>query len=873
MFYYAPMPVKAEGVNIGGLTFDIDGFEASLVGYYQPIVSMVVPESISYLGREFPVTSIGPRAFYGSSTVVSVDLGSVESVGFKAFANCSKLKTLTVSETVKIVGSYAFYGCGITSLDIPGDDVVLEASAFSACKKMQNITFSGRGAVIGTNAFYKNNGVTNVDLSTVKSVGFKAFPYCNGMTSLTIPGSIGSVSAYAFFKCENLRDLVIGEGIKVIGKSAFSGCTSLESAEFPNSLKAVRDNAFHGVSFLDADGRNVSKDPASLRGNVFFGTGKVLRQAADVSDGEVFTDGGITYAVSSAMDRTVSISGSDGDAVFVPSTVRYQGRVFSVESVDDKALMGSGIVSADLSNVKVIGMKSFARCASLESVTFGDSLESVGPYAFYGISFYDGDVKIDAVADNLRGNVFEGAAGKLVLRHYVVAVEPSHLERGTVTGGGYIKEGDYVTIKAEASYGYSFSHWTRDGTKVSSNPVYTFAVNADATYVADFEPRLFSIDIFSNDSGWGSCSDGGTYLYKSYVTLTASADTGYEFLGWYSGSSYLGNSSTYKLCVEEDAIYVARFGIVHDAAFSFDASASLAPVTLSIHPKYTVEYSSRSVTFSDAMTGSTLYTYEGSSNSPISVDISSGTAVKVVQTILYTDGVSATYTDTYVVDERITHRYSWKYSTSTWSPFNDPSSRNNASGAFNWDLSFKWYYNYYSDSIPRDINGAKSRVDDFVTSDDAWIQTLARYLAEHSSSMSDVGRVNYVLKFVQSFGYEYDEDGKGVSDYWKYPAEMLWEQKGDCEDHAILFAALMEAMGYDSILYYVYCYDTSGNYTAAHLAAGVAVSGASGTSTTFQGVTYYYCETTASSGSEDRNWANVGYIPEGYVIQKTYQVS
>ncbi|MBE6522075.1 MAG: zinc-ribbon domain-containing protein [Thermoplasmata archaeon] len=457
---------------------------------------------------------------------------------------------------------------------------------------------------------------------------------------------------------------------------------------------------------------------------------------------------------------------------------------------------------------------------------------------------------------------------------YDISVKSNYSDGGSISGGGHIKQGDSVTIRAEPSYGYYFSHWMKDGSRVSSNPSYTFTANSDATYVAVFELRSFTIQAYSSNSGWGECSGGGTYLYKSSVTLYANSYSGYEFLGWYDGSSYLGNLRTYTFNVESDVTFTAKFGIIHDASFSFEASASLAPVTLSINSKYTVEYSNRYVTFMDAMTGSTLLTYNGSSNSSLSTSISSGTAVKVVQKITYTDGYTASYTDTYVVNENVTHKYSWKYNVDKWySFFTDFFSLNNSSDSFTWDLSFKWYYKYYSDPIPRNINGAADRIDDFVTSDDSWIKSLAKYLNNQSSSMSDIERVNYVLKFVQSFEYQYDKDGKNVQDYWKYPAEILWEQKGDCEDHAILFATLMEAMGYDAVLYYVYCYDSSGNFTAAHLATGVAVSGASGTSTTFQGKTYYYCEATSDAGSRIHNWANVGYIPTGYVIQRTYQVS
>ena len=148
---------------------------------------------------------------------------------------------------------------------------------------------------------------------------------------------------------------------------------------------------------------------------------------------------------------------------------------------------------------------------------------------------------------------------------------------------------------------------------------------------------------------------------------------------------------------------------------------------------------------------------------------------------------------------------------------------------------------------------------------------MAKALTEYTSNMSDIERVNCVLKFVQSIEYQYDDDGTGQNDYFKYPAETLWDQKGDCEDHAILFASLIEAMGYDVVLHYVYCYK-NGVFYAAHMAAGVNVSGASGSYVTLNGSNYYYCEATASAGTDTNSWANVGYIPSGYQIIRTYDV-
>ena len=272
-----PLDVDSEFVY-DGLKYKVtstDPAKVEVIGYESVAESLVIPESVTKHGIEYDVVSIGDKAFYGCGEITSLDLGSVESVGLKSFANCVDLKTVVIPETLKDIGGYAFYGCGLTAVDITGDDVVIGKSAFSACKSMKDVKFSGTGAVIGTNAFYKNNRVATLDLTGVASVGFKAFPYCNGMTKLVIPGEVGVVGGYAFYKCANLKEVLIGEGVTGLDRSAFSGCNAITKIAFPTTLQTVGPNAFYGLSFTDADGNVLSK-ASELRGHVFSGSDSKL---------------------------------------------------------------------------------------------------------------------------------------------------------------------------------------------------------------------------------------------------------------------------------------------------------------------------------------------------------------------------------------------------------------------------------------------------------------------------------------------------------------------------------------------------------------------------------------------------------------------
>ena len=315
-----------------------------------------VPSSVAYAGRDFPVGSVGEKAFYGCGTLASLDLGSVGSVGFKAFANCSALTALTVPESVREIGGYAFYGCGIESLDVRGDGVVLGRSAFSECRGMSSVTFSGSGAAIGENAFYKNVGLSSLDLSGAASIGTKAFPYCYGLESLTVPGGVSDVGAYAFYKCSGLKALVAEEGVGKILPSAFSECTALESVSLPESLTYVGENAFYRLRFADQYGNALEPTAKNLRGHDFARSGKVLRMEAGPGDVSGFSAGGISYAVTSA--ETVKVTGYEGAASAVPSAVEYGGRTYAVTEVGSSALLRcSTLTSADLSNVRDLGFK------------------------------------------------------------------------------------------------------------------------------------------------------------------------------------------------------------------------------------------------------------------------------------------------------------------------------------------------------------------------------------------------------------------------------------------------------------------------------------------------------------------------------------
>ena len=69
---------------------------------------------------------------------------------------------------------------------------------------------------------------------------------------------------------------------------------------------------------------------------------------------------------------------------------------------------------------------------------------------------------------------------------YTITATASPEEGGTIEGAGSYAEGSTCTLTATANDGYTFINWTKDGTVVSTNPIYSFTVTGSGTYVANF---------------------------------------------------------------------------------------------------------------------------------------------------------------------------------------------------------------------------------------------------------------------------------------------------------------------------------------------------------------------------------------------------
>ena len=91
------------------ITITVPGYTHYWEEYPKPTGALVIPDSITHNGINYPVTSIGYAAFRYCSGLTSVSLPStVTFIGNDAFSNCTGLTTINIPDSVTFIGDDAF---------------------------------------------------------------------------------------------------------------------------------------------------------------------------------------------------------------------------------------------------------------------------------------------------------------------------------------------------------------------------------------------------------------------------------------------------------------------------------------------------------------------------------------------------------------------------------------------------------------------------------------------------------------------------------------------------------------------------------------------------------------------------------------------
>ena len=177
--------------------------------------------------------------------------------------------------------------------------------------------------------------------------------------------------------------------------------------------------------------------------------------------------------------------------------------------------------------------------------------------------------------------------------------------------------------------------------------------------------------------------------------------------------------------------------------------------------------------------------------------------------------------------------YSWSYGDDHW--------------VSTLTIPYDAYQYYRNKTHNRERDYAQYALSDY---DRTYLQEIVATFREagKEKGYSEYDIIMNVAAFVQSLPYTSDSVTPGYDEYPRSPLETLVDNGGDCEDSAILTAALLREMEIDAVLIEL----------GSHMAVGVmSTEDLPGTYYDYQCSHYYYLETTGSG------W-EIGVVPEAY---------
>lgn len=473
------------------------------------LMALAIPHSI--FAYDFSYTYQGKTLYYSITnssghTVAVVNPANLQSGGYYSYVTGDVVipDSVEYGNTkyyVTSIGDDAFLECySLTSVIIPNSVTSIGYRGFQTCVSLTSIIIPDSVTSIGSQAFHQCSGLTTVAIpESVTSIGSHAFSGCINLTSISIPEGITSIGDCTFDGCSSLSTILIPASVITIGMNAFNNCTSLTSVIIPNGVVFIDEFAFKNCSSLTSI--TIGEGVVSIAGNAFLYCNGI--NSIVVAAGNNYYDSRENCNALIQTATNLLLKGSN--TTVIPSTVT------------------------------AIAAEAFFSCSGLTSVTIPDSVTSIGAYSFYGCGGLT-SVTIGGGVTSIAYGAFGNCSNLTSI--YCNATLPPAITYANDLPVFYNTNNCPIFVPCGSMTAYqNASHWDELLDRLRGMP--------DINYVYVFIPNNDTMGIVN--VGEVDCD--------SNVTVTAIANTGFQFIGWNDGD--ISNPRTFTLT--QDTIITALF--------------------------------------------------------------------------------------------------------------------------------------------------------------------------------------------------------------------------------------------------------------------------------------------------------------------------
>jgi|GEM_PF-3064313 len=301
--------------------------------------------------------------YIGSDTDVDIpekiDGKTVVQFGTRAFNSETKLKSIRIPDSVKVIGEDCFAAqTELETIRLPAGLTEIPVGAFFNCPKMKMEELPDTIETIGEYAFYSCNEIRITEIpDSVKQIGENAFKKCESITEITFPDGMTILPTGIFAECVSLKKVVLPESVVEIGEEAFYK-TAFTGFDFPESVKKIGVRVLSGCEGLES----VNLARVEELGSCAFMNCKNLKNV-------VFTES------QTVLPDAVFESCEALETVMLPSTIReIRNSAFeSCEKLTDIELP---------EGLELLGEEAFKNCRSLGQIRLPSTIKQYGDDIF-----------------------------------------------------------------------------------------------------------------------------------------------------------------------------------------------------------------------------------------------------------------------------------------------------------------------------------------------------------------------------------------------------------------------------------------------------------------------------------------------------------
>ncbi|MCR5836718.1 MAG: leucine-rich repeat domain-containing protein, partial [Lachnospiraceae bacterium] len=240
--------------------------------------NLVIPGKVENDNKEYKVTKIESKAYRNSLLLQKVVISEgIKTIDDSAFEGCEQLSEITIPKSLETVGSNGILSsCNMLEKVKFADGI--ETIPRYLCKnitseKIKTVTVPDTVKLIGGGAFANMKNLEHVYMpDTVERINWGAFQGCENLqeinipknvtviennvydgvkkpTTVIIPGKVTSIGSNVFDECENLKEITIPVSLESVGSNGiFNGCNKLEKINLTEGITAIPRNLYRNIT-------------------------------------------------------------------------------------------------------------------------------------------------------------------------------------------------------------------------------------------------------------------------------------------------------------------------------------------------------------------------------------------------------------------------------------------------------------------------------------------------------------------------------------------------------------------------------------------------------------------------------------------------